>query len=194
MCTYAIYSTVLLDPAFGKDWKINISNSGQIHATSDSIEINFATPVISTYLDKKYSKKLVYEVSIESVEDDDKAELKNVRKRSHFSNANATKILDDIEARPQSNGFDQDHNLTIFTATFNDLDPGREYKIDVSTNYNGQEVAKSVSKIIETGSTLFFCFFSVSATNFCWNRNEIYRKKHAETSYGRTLEALLLEL
>ena len=150
MCTYEIYSTVLLDPAFGKDWKINISNSGQIHATSDSIEINFATPVISTYLDKKYSKKLVYEVSIESVEDDDKAELKNVRKRSHFSNANATKILDDIEARPQSNGFDQDHNLTIFTATFNDLDPGREYKIDVSTNYNGQEVAKSVSKIVKT--------------------------------------------
>ena len=145
--------TVLLDPAFGKDWRINISNSGQIHATSDSIEINFATPVIFTYLDKKYSKKLVYEVSIESVEDE---ELKNIRKRSHFSNANAIssrKIIDDIEARPQSNttGFEQDdHNLTIFTARFNDLEPDREYKIDVSTNYNGQEVAKSVSKIVKT--------------------------------------------
>ena len=146
-----ILLTVLLDPAFGKDWKINISNSGQIHATFDSIEINFAAPVISTYLDKMYSKKLVYEVSIESVEDEDKAELKNVRKRSHFSNANATKIIDDIEARPQSNaGSEQDHNLTIFTATFNDLEPDREYRIDVSTNYNGQEVAKSVSKIVKT--------------------------------------------
>ena len=40
---------------------------------------------------------------------------------------------------------------------------------------------KSASKIFKTGSTLFFCFFSVSVASFCWNRNEIYRKKHAET-------------
>ena len=32
--------------------------------TSHSIEINFAAPVISNYLDEKYNKKLVYEVLI----------------------------------------------------------------------------------------------------------------------------------
>ena len=40
---------------------------------------------------------------------------------------------------------------------------------------------KSASKIFKIGSNLSFCFFSVSVTNFCWNKNEIYRKKHAET-------------
>ena len=48
---------------------------------------------------------------------------------------------------------------------------------------------KSASKIFKTGSTLFFCFFSVSVTNFCWNRNEIYRKKHAETEQKRVTVA-----
>ena len=48
---------------------------------------------------------------------------------------------------------------------------------------------KSARKIFKTGSTLFFCFFSVSVTNFCWNRNEIYRMKHAETEQKRVTVA-----
>ena len=93
--------------------------------TSHSIEINFAAPVISNYLDEKCNKKLVYEVSIVSVEDEDKTELKS----THFSDADSK---------------------SIFTTSFNELDPDKEYEICVSTNYNGQEVAKSVTKILTT--------------------------------------------
>ena len=97
--------------------------------TSHSIEINFAAPVISNYLDDKYTKKLVYEVSIVSVEDGDKIELKS----THFSN-----LTDEASSK------------SIFTSSFNELDPDKEYEICVSTNYNGQEVAKSVTKILKT--------------------------------------------
>ena len=50
----------------------------------------------------------------------------------------------------KSTHFSDGDSKSIFTTSFNELDPDKEYEICVSTNYNGQEVAKSMTKILKT--------------------------------------------
>ena len=60
----------------------------------------------------------------------------------------------------KSTHFSDRDSKSIFTTSFNELDPDQEYEICVSTNYNGQEVAKSMTKILR-GMSIYTVFFSV---------------------------------
>ena len=119
-----------------------MSNSVE-NVTATSIRITFTSPEVAKYLNEHYNKKILYVVSLINIQDDDE----KVQKMAFHHGNSIQKI--DVEIEQVPNNFNTT-DMQLFIAIFKDLQPGTEYKIIISTNYNGQPVIESNERIITT--------------------------------------------